>query len=36
MKQRTTLILAAIGVLLMLGGLLLIAQEPIRWMLGLP
>ena len=29
-------ILAAIGVLLMLGGLLLIAQEPIRWMLGLP
>jgi hypothetical protein len=29
-------ILAAIGVLLMFGGLLLIADQPIRWMLGLP
>jgi hypothetical protein len=28
-------IFACVGVLLMLGGLLLIVQEPIRWMLGL-
>ncbi len=31
--ERT--LLAAIGVLLMLGGLLLIAMEPVGWMLGL-
>ena len=28
-------IFACVGVLLMFGGLLLIAQEPVRWMLGL-
>ena len=31
--ERT--LLAAIGVLLMLGGLMLIAMEPVGWMLGL-
>jgi hypothetical protein len=30
-----SVIFACVGVLLMLGGLLLIATEPVRWLLGL-